>query len=199
VAPGELLELVGLADRRSALVKHLSGGQARRFSVVAALVNDPEVVFLDDPTTGLDPQARRSLWELIRSLNRDEGKTVILTTHYLEEAETLSDRVAIIDRGKIRALDTPTGLIRGLATASRITFGTSHLVDVPQLEQLRGVVTATANGNHSYELHVSEPSEALSALLQWSEALAIGIEDLQVVPASLEDVFLSVTGRTIRD
>src|SRR5581483_12482844 len=95
--PAELLGRVGLLEKRGAQVRHLSGGQARRFSVVAALVNDPEVVFLDEPTTGLDPAARRNVWELIREVNRDEGKTVVLTTHYMEEAELLADRVAIID------------------------------------------------------------------------------------------------------
>jgi ABC-2 type transport system ATP-binding protein len=100
--PDELLELVGLADKRKALVGQLSGGQAQRFSIVAALVNDPEVVFLDEPTTGLDPQARRNLWDFISWINREEGKTVVLTTHYMEEAEILCDRVAIIDQGEIR-------------------------------------------------------------------------------------------------
>jgi ABC-2 type transport system ATP-binding protein len=106
-----LLDIVGLTPKRDALVGQLSGGQAQRFSIVAALVNDPELVFLDEPTTGLDPQARRNLWDVIRRINADEGTTVILTTHYMEEAEVLSDRVAIVDHGRLVALDTPLGLI----------------------------------------------------------------------------------------
>jgi ABC-2 type transport system ATP-binding protein len=109
--PEELLDRVGLLEKRGAQVRHLSGGQARRFSVAAALVNDPEVVFLDEPTTGLDPAARRTVWELIAQINREEGKTVVLTTHYMEEAELLAQRIAIIDHGRIQALDTPRALI----------------------------------------------------------------------------------------
>jgi ABC-2 type transport system ATP-binding protein len=100
--PAALLDRVGLADKRSSFLRHLSGGQARRFSVVAALVNDPEVVFLDEPTTGLDPHARRTVWDVVRAINRDQGKTVVLTTHYMEEPEVLSDRIAIFDHGRTR-------------------------------------------------------------------------------------------------
>jgi len=132
-------------------------------------------------------------------LNRDEGKTVILTTHYLEEAEALSDRVAIIDRGRIEALDTPASLIRGLAVVSRIEFATARPVDIRQLEHLRGVVAATDGGNQRYEVSASEPRDALSALLRWAQESTIDLHDLKVVPASLEDVFLSQTGRTIKD
>jgi ABC-2 type transport system ATP-binding protein len=196
---GELLELVGLADKRAALVKHLSGGQARRFSVAASLVNNPDVVFLDEPTTGLDPQARRSLWELVRSLNREEGKTVILTTHYLEEAETLADRVAIIDNGRIQALDRPAQLIRTLSGGSRIRFASSGRVDTDELEGLPGVVAVEDGREDLYTLRVSSGAATMPGLVRWSEDRAIELRDLQVEPASLEDVFLSVTGRTIRD
>jgi ABC-2 type transport system ATP-binding protein len=109
--PEELLERVGPLDKRRAQVRHLSGGQARRFSIVAALVNDPQVVFLDEPTAGLDPAARRTVLELIERINLEEGKTVVLTTHYMEEAELLADRIAIIDHGRIQGLDTPQALI----------------------------------------------------------------------------------------
>ena len=110
----ELLDTAGLLEKRKAYVRQLSGGQQRRFSVAAALVNDPQVLFLDEPTTGLDPQMRHGLWDLLRRLNRDEGKTVVLTTHYMEEAELLCDRVAIINHGRIRAIDTPRDLIARL-------------------------------------------------------------------------------------
>ncbi|MBI4202205.1 MAG: ABC transporter ATP-binding protein, partial [Chloroflexi bacterium] len=109
----ELLEKVGLLEKAKATVGKLSGGQKQRFTIAAALVNDPEVVFLDEPTTGLDPQARRNLWEFIQAIHR-EGRTIVLTTHYMEEAQLLCQRVAIMDRGKIIALDAPNNLIRGL-------------------------------------------------------------------------------------
>jgi ABC-2 type transport system ATP-binding protein len=195
----ELLELVGLANKRASLVKHLSGGQARRFSVAASLVNNPDVVFLDEPTTGLDPQARRSLWELVRSLNREERKTVILTTHYLEEAETLADRVAIIDNGRIQALDAPGRLIRTLSGGSRIRFASWGRVDTHELEALHGVVALEDDRGASYTLRVSSASATMPDLVRWSEDRAIELRDLEVEPASLEDVFLAVTGRRIRD
>ena len=197
--PGELLQLVGLSEKRTSLVKHLSGGQARRFSVAASLVNKPDVVFLDEPTTGLDPQARRSLWELIRSMNREEGKTVILTTHYLEEAQALADRVAIIDNGRIQALDTPSRLIRTLAGGSRVRFAASSHIDAGELEALPGVAAVDKDRDGFYEVRVESASATMPALMRWSEDRAIELRDLQVDPASLEDVFLSVTGRTIRD
>jgi ABC-2 type transport system ATP-binding protein len=128
-------------------------------------VNDPDVVFLDEPTTGLDPQARRRFWELIRSVNQEGGKTIILTTHYLEEAELLSDRVAIIDHGRIQAIDTPTRLIRGLSSASRIRFTASDGVDLAELRALPGVVTVEQVRSGRYEVNVSAPRDALAELL----------------------------------
>src|SRR5919106_655837 len=127
------------------------------------MVNDPEVVFLDEPTTGLDPQARRNLWELITSINRDQGKTVVLTTHYMEEAELLCDRVAIIDHGRIVALDSPLGLVRQLPAAYRIRFATRSPVGEPELEALPGVagVRSSGNGLPSYELDVARAQVTL--------------------------------------
>jgi len=116
VDPMSLLETVNLKDKANAKVKELSGGQKQRFSVATTLINDPKIVFLDEPTTGLDPQARRNLWDLVRSI-RDKGTTVIITTHYMDEAEVLCDRVAIIDAGKIIALDSPDGLIDSLVSS----------------------------------------------------------------------------------
>ena len=128
--PDELLEAVGLTAKRDARIGQLSGGQAQRFSIVAALVNDPEVVFLDEPTTGLDPQSRRNLWELVRTVNA-EGRTVVLTTHYMEEAEVLSDRVAIVDHGRLVALDTPAALIGALDGGRHVRFATPEPVRAP--------------------------------------------------------------------
>ena len=115
VDPMSLLEMVNLKDKANAKVKELSGGQKQRFSVATTLINDPKIVFLDEPTTGLDPQARRNLWDLVRSI-RDKGATVIITTHYMDEAEVLCDRVAIIDSGRIIALDTPDRLVDNLVS-----------------------------------------------------------------------------------
>jgi ABC-2 type transport system ATP-binding protein len=189
-------------------VRQLSGGQQRRFSVAAALVNDPQVVFLDEPTTGLDPQMRHSVWELLRRLNRDEGKTIVLTTHYMEEAELLADRVAIIDHGRIRAIDTPRDLIGRLDGVGHIEFATSNRVDTPELGRLAGVTGATAKGNGedpgilgptTYTLEVVEPKTAVTALLNWSESRGVEVRGLEVVPGTLEDVFLQLTGRELRE
>lgn len=198
--PDELLEKVGLLEKRKALVRALSGGQAQRFSIVASLVNDPEVVFLDEPTTGLDPQARRNLWELITTINRD-GKTVVLTTHYMEEAEVLCDRVAIIDRGIIQALDTPLGLIHDLPTAYRILFATRQPVIEGELRGLPGVadVEAVLDGDFRYELRVSRAQVTLPAFLEWAQRRGVHVDDVRVMPATLEDVFLSLTGHSLRE
>jgi ABC-2 type transport system ATP-binding protein len=197
----ELLRIVGLEDKRRALVRELSGGQAHRFSVVAALVNDPDVVFLDEPTTGLDPQARRNLWDFIATINREQGKTIVLTTHYMEEAEVLCDRVAIIDGGRIRALDTPLELIRELAGAYRIRFEATVPLAVAGLAHLPGVVEVAPvpDGGTTYELRVARAGEALPSLLSWAEERGVGFSDIRVLPATLEDVFLSITGRSLRE
>jgi ABC-2 type transport system ATP-binding protein len=199
--PQPLLEQVGLLEKHSSLVKHLSGGQAQRFSIVAAMVNDPEVVFLDEPTTGLDPQARRNLWDLIEHLNGVEGKTVVMTTHYMEEAQVLCDRVAILDLGKVHALDSPLGLVHQLPSAYRIQFATGQAVDLNELSALPGVhaVSPILLGAFNYELAVARPSETLPTLLDWARPSGVEIDDLQVVPATLEDVFLSLTGRSLRE
>jgi ABC-2 type transport system ATP-binding protein len=204
----ELLDTVGLTDRRSAYVRHLSGGQQRRFSVAAALVNDPEVIFLDEPTTGLDPQMRHSVWELLRRLNRDEGKTIVLTTHYMEEAELLAERVAIIDHGRISAIDSPRNLIGTLDGFGHIEFTTPTRVDANELAGLAGITgaSATSDGNGPgpvgptvYQLQVIEPKTAVGALLDWSEARGVELRGLEVVPGTLEDVFLQLTGRELRE
>ncbi len=206
--PEELLATVGLTERRKAYVRQLSGGQQRRFSVAAALVNDPAVLFLDEPTTGLDPQMRHGLWDLLRRLNRDEGKTIVLTTHYIEEAELLADRVAIIDHGRIVAIDTPRSLIGRLDGHGHIEFATPHRVDTATLTRLPGITAAATSGNGvepasaaptTYRLAVSEPRAAVGALLDWSDREGAELRGLEVVPGSLEDVFLQLTGRELRD
>jgi ABC-2 type transport system ATP-binding protein len=197
--PEELLEAVGLAEKRNARVGQLSGGQAQRFSIVAALVNDPEVVFLDEPTTGLDPQSRRNLWDLVRQLNA-EGRTVVLTTHSMEEAEALAERVAIVDHGRLVALDTPARLIASLDGGHRIRFVLPSPVDTRGLDALPGVaqVTRRANGQQRYELTVTDPSAAVPALFAWASDVAIDLHEVQVAAPTLEDVFLARTGTRLR-
>lgn len=204
--PAELLATVGLTDKRKAYVRQLSGGQQRRFSVAAALVNDPDVVFLDEPTTGLDPQMRHNLWDLVRRLNADEGKTVVITTHYMEEAELLADRVAVIDHGEIQAVDTPRGLIGRLDGAGSIQFATTSPVDAAELARLGGVTSAsagngarTAVGPATYQLRITEPRTAVAAVLDWSGRTGVELRGLEVVPGTLEDVFLQLTGRDLRE
>jgi ABC-2 type transport system ATP-binding protein len=167
---GEVVELVGLEEKRDALVRSLSGGQRRRLDLGLALVGDPEIVFLDEPTTGFDPEARRRAWETIASL-RDLGKTILLTTHYLEEAERLSDRVAVLRDGEIVALGPPSELTSTLP-ATEIRY--------------------RRNGQE-FVMQTEEPTKVLHELT--SEALAAGheLEGLQVRRASLEDVYLSLT------
>lgn len=202
--PAELLEKVSLTDKAKARVAHLSGGQKQRFSIVAAMVNDPEIIFLDEPTTGLDPQARRNLWDFITEINKSDGKTVILTTHYMEEAELLCDRVAIIDQGEIVALDTPLALVKALPTAYRISLVVAKAVDVKDLEAIDGVVEVgeteqIEGGLHRYVLNAKESEKALKAALAWMGASGLEAEDIRVGAATLEDVFLATTGKSLRD
>lgn len=196
----ELLGKVGLLAKRKALVGELSGGQAQRFSIVAALVNDPDVVFLDEPTTGLDPQARRNLWDLVTEINED-GKTVVLTTHYMEEAEALSHRVAIVDAGQVQALDTPVGLINSLASDHSVVFTSDHSLPPGTLEALPGVtgVALRVNGVNTYEVRTRSPKETVPTLFQLAATRRFEVDGLVVNAPTLEDVFLNVTGRRLRD
>lgn len=194
-----IIELVALQESRRVLVKHLSGGQQQRLSVAMALVNDPEIAFLDEPTTGLDPQARRGLWSVIEDM-RAKGKTIFLTTHYMEEAERLCDRVAIIDHGKIIALDSPRELVRSNFAEKAIQF---ELTPLPPPEVLRGFPGATNVALNSSEVIIYSDNipSTLSALLHYAEqqGLTGNLKDLHVREATLEDVFLKLTGRRIRE
>jgi ABC-2 type transport system ATP-binding protein len=201
---GDLLETVGLVDKSKAYIRQLSGGQQRRFSVAAALVNDPEVIFLDEPTTGLDPQMRHGLWELLQRLNKEEEKTIVLTTHYMEEAELLADRVAIIDHGKIKAIDTPRNLIARLDGVGHIEFAAAAPVDVAELAGLTGVSRVTSSGDGSlappsYRMAVTDPRSAATSLFTWADRKDLDLRGLEVVPGTLEDVFLQLTGRELRE
>ncbi|MET0448655.1 MAG: ABC transporter ATP-binding protein, partial [Aeromicrobium sp.] len=186
----EMLEQVGLVDKAATRTEDLSGGQKQRLSIACALIHDPDVVFLDEPTAALDPQARRNLWDVLRTLN-DSGRTVILTTHHMDEAEVLCDRVAIMDAGHVLELDTPAALVRGLDAPVRISLapGTLSLDDARSLAGDDPVVEEAS----SLTITTRDPSRVLTALAQ-RDALA----GLSVRGASLEDVFLELTGREYR-
>ncbi|HEX9775655.1 MAG TPA: ABC transporter ATP-binding protein [Actinomycetota bacterium] len=197
----QLLEMVGLREKANALIKQLSGGQQQRFSIVASIVNDPEVVFLDEATTGLDPRARREVWDLVREI-RGADKTVVLTTHYMEEAETLCDRVAIIDQGRIVAMDTPAALVQGLGATCRIVFEAPRDgVSEEELRSLPGVVEVRDGRGRrdARELSVLRPTETLPAFIDLARRTALDLTDVQVLPATLEDVFLARTGRALTE
>jgi ABC-2 type transport system ATP-binding protein len=195
--PWELLDLVQLRDKAGAWHMTLSGGQMQRLALALALVNDPELVFLDEPTTGLDPQARRGLWDVVRRI-RAEGRTVILTTHYMEEAEALCDRLAILDHGRLLTSGTPLGLIRDLALPSvvELTFDGA----APDPGPLRAILDLPAEAaGETWEIPTRDPKTALPRLLEATEALAVPYRQIHVRRATLEDVFLHLTGRSLRD
>ncbi len=190
-----LLEQVGLLEKRDSQVKQMSGGQQQRLSVALALVNEPVIAFLDEPTTGLDPGARRELWETVKSI-RDAGTTVVLTTHYMEEAEVLCDRVAIMDRGEIIALDTPRDLIRSLNANATISASvTDEPPDTGELQQLDGVVSVQMR-DQLIELGTTNVQASLVALLDLASRRNLALTDLRSSQPTLEDVFLSLTGRS---
>lgn len=190
-----LLDQVELRAKAAALPENLSGGQQQRLALALALVNDPEIVFLDEPTAGLDPQARHGLWDLVRRL-RAAGRTVVLTTHYMEEAEALCHRVGIIDHGKLLALDTPGGLINQMAGLATITIAAALTAD--EVAQLPGVRRVQPDGA-LLRLQTADVATAVGALLALATARGLALRDLHVRQPSLEDVFLRLTGRTIRD
>lgn len=187
---GEMLELVGLSDKASTPEAKLSGGQRQRLSIACALVHDPDVVFLDEPTAALDPQARRNLWDVLREVQA-RGKTIVYTTHYLDEAEVLCDRVAIMDHGRILALDAPARLVRDLDAATRVILERGVL-PAEQARVLPGADSVTED-EQSLTISTRTAAPLLSAL---AERGTLG--GLQVRTATLEDVFLDLTGREYR-
>jgi ABC-2 type transport system ATP-binding protein len=191
-----LLAIVGLEEKADSQARQLSGGQQQRLAIALALVHDPEIVFLDEPTTGLDPQARRNLWEVIRAVAA-QNRTVVLTTHYLDEAETLCDRVAIMDGGRIIALDSPQALIEGLRGRSRVLFECSGL-EQDALAALEGVQDVTVRDG-SYELTSVEPQRTLLGLVALAEQHGVELRSLSVRQPTLEDVFLDATGTEFRE
>ena len=198
VPPAKLLSTVGLEDKANTTVGKLSGGQQQRFTIAATLVNDPEVVFLDEPTAGLDPQARRNLWDFVQSIN-SQGRTIVLTTHYMEEAEFLCDRVAIMDQGRIVTLDTPTNLVRSLPVPYEVRASTLNEISSNGLADLDCVTEVLDDQNQGFILRSSDAASTMPALMDWVAKNDIKLTHLEVTPANLEDVFLSLTGRALRD
>ena len=207
VPPNELLEMVGLADRAKSRINQLSIGQSQRFTAAASLVNDPDLVILDEPTTGLDPQARHNLWELIQAIHT-RNVTVVLTTHYMEEAELLCQRLAIMDRGRIVAIDSPSELINRIETTYTIKLESLQPLDDSQLKALgaSGNLNLTEFGPHdqpqrdnSYLLRLDKNPEALNRAINCIVGSGISLKHLEVRPATLEDVFLELTGNELRD
>jgi ABC-2 type transport system ATP-binding protein len=196
-APEEVVELLGLGEKRKVQLGKLSGGQRQRVALACGLVSEPEVLFLDEPTTGLDPQARRRIWEVVQGYLADGG-TVLLTTHYMEEAERLCDRVAIMDKGRIVALDSPLALVASLGAGQVITFEPGGEAGPELFQDLPGVAGSDSrNGRHT--LRVTSVAEALPALLGRLSELGLELRYLSTHEASLEDVFVHLTGRELRD
>jgi len=197
VADGDrLLEQLGLSEKRNSWFMTLSGGQKQRLFIAMALINDPEVVFLDELTTGLDPQARRAIWELVRGI-RQRGKTVLLTTHLMEEAERLCDRVAIIEHGRIIDMDTPENLVDRHCPERTVLLATSAPVDeqcfraIPQVEDvIRQDLKFTIRGRGD---------DLVTGVIQCLSENHIRVTDFRTVLPTLEDVFLKLTGHSIRD
>jgi ABC-2 type transport system ATP-binding protein len=193
----EVIELVGLTEKSDTQTIKLSGGQLQRLSVALALTGNGDTIFLDEPTTGLDPQARRALWDVIRQMKK-RGKTVFLTTHYMDEAEKLCDRVAVVDRGKIIALDSPSELINKHFPEKAIEFKQSGPDPVTNFKELPGVKRVKQEED-TVIIYTTEVSTTISSLLQYSDSAGVPVNDLTIRTATLEDVFLELTGRRLRE
>jgi ABC-2 type transport system ATP-binding protein len=188
-----LLDRLEISDKRNARFSKLSGGQKQRLFIALALVNDPELVFLDELTTGLDPHARRSMWDLVRSI-RERGKTVFLTTHYMEEAEHLCDRVLVIDHGRVVALDSPANLVRGLKSEIRILFTAEPGFDPASLEGLPGVSRVEKSGERI--IVAGQGDRVIVVVVNALDAAGVRFRDLRTEQPDLEDVFLALTAES---
>lgn len=198
----EVMEMINLTDQRNRHVKKLSGGQQQRLAIGLAMVNDPQIIFLDEPTTGLDPQARRNIWDIILKLKK-LGKTTILTTHYMEEAEKLSDRVCIVDQGKIVALDTPSALIDSLTKERevRLSFldGAAAAASADEVARAHHAVVRTELEGDSLQIWTTKPEETLYELFGFTKDRGYRVEQISIREMSLEDVFIAFTGKEWRD
>jgi len=192
-----LLEEMLLTEKQDSLVKELSGGQKQRLAIALAMVHDPQVIFLDEPTTGLDPQARRTLWDIVLNL-KSKGKTILLSTHYMDEAYVLADRIGIMDRGQLIALDTPKNLIQSINSESAIEFKTEDTYAEQTFAKIKGVEKVVTNQQY-VTLYTNQLQETLIDFLQFASEQAIHFTSLQTRTATLEDVFLHLTGRGLRE
>jgi ABC-2 type transport system ATP-binding protein len=197
----QAIATVALEEKANAWVRDLSGGQRQRLAVATALVGEPELLFLDEPTTGLDPQARRRLWEVIRDL-RERGRTVLITTHYMDEAEKLCDRVAVIDHGKVIAEGSPNQLISQLGGEHVIEFSLEktdgHRIELSDFLKLPPVIHGVQEAE-GFLLTVAQPHIAIPAVLEFLDGRQAKLNSLTTRHANLEDVFVSLTGRYLRD
>ena len=191
----ELLERLGLSEKENIYFSKLSGGQKQRLFICLALINKPQLVFFDELTTGLDPQARRATWDLVRGV-REQGHTVFLTTHFMDEAENLCDRVAVMDHGKIVALGKPSDLIEQYAHETRIRLPQSLKEETDWLSAIRGVISVEIGEDFTL---INFNNENIVELLQLLDQHGISLKGLHIQQSSLEDVFLSLTGNEMRD
>lgn len=198
--PELVIQRLSLGEKRDVQLRHLSGGQKQRVGLGCALINDPDLLFLDEPSTGLDPQARRAVWDLILAL-KGEGKGLLLTTHYMEEAEVVADRVAIMDAGQIIAQGTPRQLIRDVIGGDllQVECGGSPLQAMDQLSAKLLWLKAPQERASGFEVVVDDVGDKLGALMTAASACGIEVKRLEVRRATLEDVFLRLTGRSLRD
>jgi ABC-2 type transport system ATP-binding protein len=193
----DILKQLGLYDRKDSYYSSLSGGQKKRFFVALALVGDPELVFLDELTSGLDPQARRSVWKLVREL-RDQGRTVVLSTHYMDEAEKLCDRVAVIDGGKLVALDSPSKLISLYGGFTKVSFEADGQFEADLLSGIKGVESVVCSTDGVCTVQVSIRSSIIE-IMKELDAADQGLDSLRIEAPTMEDVFLNITGREVKD
>ncbi|MEO8564461.1 MAG: ABC transporter ATP-binding protein [bacterium] len=198
-AMDELLELVHLADRRKSLVGTLSGGMRRRAELARGLVHSPDILFLDEPTTGLDPVSRADVWEMITKLRQARGLTVLITTHYMDEADRLCDRIAIVDKGKLVALDTPRALKDAVPGATAIEARMDGAPDEweRELRALDGVESAHALGGNTWRLVVDDAGSSATALVSHAQARGVALQSLSVTSTTLDDVFAHYTGHAL--
>ncbi|WP_017378741.1 ABC transporter ATP-binding protein [Paenisporosarcina sp. TG-14] len=197
VSISDLIEEMSLTEKTKSRIKTLSGGQKQRLAIALALVHDPWILFLDEPTTGLDPQARRTLWDIVLKL-KEKGKTTVLTTHYMDEAHVLCDRIAIMDQGNLIALDTPSGLVKSLESDSAVEFQFEGEFLKDELESLNGV-KQVGNRKDTYVLYTDDLQVTLINLIQLTSLKNLKLTDLQTRTSTLEDVFIHMTGRSLRE
>ena len=195
--PAALLKRFGLEEKRNTFYSQLSGGQKQRLALAMSLVNEPRVLFLDEPTAGLDPQVRREIYTIIEELKK-ERKTILLTTHYIEEAEKLCDRVAIVDQGRVIAQGTPRELKQRSAGTTRIELRLARPESDAALKQLEGVADCRASDG-VYVVHSTRVPQTIVSLVKYLEAHGNELSSLDIAAPSLEDVFLELTGRSLRD